>query len=202
MLQAQERERNHIGLELHDNISQLLAAVKMKLQYAIEGNNLNIPAVRDCINHVEDAMIETRSLSHLMVIPRFTDNSFPEAVEQLASIYRNTARMIQVDTDRLDERKVSEGIKETVYRILQEQLNNIEKYAKASLVRIKAGTGATHFNMTIEDNGVGFDRNKKQDGIGLINIKNRAESYSGEMKIVTAPEKGCKLNIDIPLLQS
>ena len=202
MLQAQERERNHIGLELHDNITQLLAAIKMKLQYAIEGDNLNIPAVRDCINHVEDALIETRGLSHLMVMPRFSDTSFHEAVEQLAAIYRNTARTILVDTGSLEEKKAPEGIKETLYRILQEQLNNIEKYAKASLVMIKVGTGATHFNMTIEDNGVGFDRNKKQNGIGLINIKNRSESYNGEMKILTAPEKGCKLSVDIPLQQS
>ncbi|HMH21168.1 MAG TPA: PAS domain S-box protein [Puia sp.] len=199
MLQAQEHERTQIGQELHDNISQLLAAIKMKLQYSISEKELNISAVEDCISHVEETLVETRNLSHLMVLPRFADSSFLEALEFLTVNYMNPSRRIRLDTGHLDENNVPAGIKETLYRIVQEQLHNIEKYARASLITIQVASDKRNVDMIVEDNGVGFDTKKKQGGIGLINIRNRSESYNGNAKILSAPGKGCKLEIKIPL---
>jgi len=199
MLQAQEKERNHIGLELHDNVSQLLAATRMKLQLAVKGREVNKAVIIECITHVEETMVETRNLSHRMVMPRFADSSFLEAIEGLAVIYRMPSRTIHLETGGLDEKIVSPGIKETLYRIAQEQLNNINKYAQATAILIRTTTNNDTVTMLVKDNGVGFNTMKKKAGIGLVNIKNRSESYNGSAVIASTPGNGCSLTIHIPL---
>jgi signal transduction histidine kinase len=86
-----------------------------------------------------------------------------------------------------------------IFRILQEQLKNIVKYAKADTVSISLKNCANQFCLTIEDDGVGFDIKQKRSGIGLTNIRNRVESYNGTLEIVSSPGNGCKLLIKIPL---
>jgi PAS domain S-box-containing protein len=199
MMQAQEKERNQLGRELHDNISQLLAAIKMKLGYGLSNYDKGISIFRECIDHVQEAMTETRNLSHRMVIPRFEENGFENAVKYLISNYRHPQRTVTLEANKLDEKKITAGIKESLYRIVQEQLHNIEKYAGASEVKVILDAQPDQITLTIEDNGVGFNVKQKRKGIGLTNILNRAESYNGSAKIFAEPGKGCKLIVEIPL---
>jgi signal transduction histidine kinase len=86
-----------------------------------------------------------------------------------------------------------------LYRIAQEQVNNIVKYAKASEATITLKTGPRNIMLSIADNGVGFDPSQKAKGIGLKNISSRVEFYSGKLNIRTAPGKGCTLEVSIPV---
>jgi PAS domain S-box-containing protein len=199
MLHAQEVERNQLGQELHDNINQLLAAIKMKLAYCLRHYERGVPAVVECMEHVQEAILETRNLSHRMVMPRFAESSFKEALKQLTSNYQNENRAVKLETSRLEEKKIPATIKEALFRIAQEQLNNIEKYANASNVTVQLAGMPEQITMLIGDNGRGFDINKKRTGIGITNILNRVESYNGSASIISAPGKGCKLIIEVPL---
>jgi PAS domain S-box-containing protein len=199
VLQAQEKERARLGQELHDNISQLLAAIKMKLGYCLTHPDKSLPVIAECMEYVQEAMAEARNLSHKMVLPRFEENGFRQSVELLVQKYQNDEKNIRMEMSRLDENMVSAGIKETLYRIIQEQLNNIEKYADASEVVIQILTYPDHVAFVIRDNGVGFDLDQRGDGIGLTNIFNRAESYNGSAKIITSPGRGCTLLVEIPI---
>ena len=201
MLEGQEKERNQIGRDLHDNISQLLAAIKMKLGFYLKkpDHENGSKLLAQCMEHTHEALVETRNLSHQMVMPRFAENSFKEALEQLIANYTDTKRSIELNTEKLNEDDVPALVKETLYRIVQEQLNNIEKYAKASEVTVQVCSSPDNVTMTITDNGVGFDMKKKRAGIGLTNILNRAESYNGSAIIFSEPAKGCKLSVEIPL---
>jgi len=134
-------------------------------------------------------------------LPRFAENSFGQAVGQLASKYENANRKIEVKLKDLDEDAMAPGIKETLYRIAQEQLNNIEKYARADRVYININTTSTYFLMEIKDNGKGFDKKEKKNGIGLANIFNRAEAYNGTAAIEAAPGKGCVLTVALPVIK-
>jgi PAS domain S-box-containing protein len=201
MLHAQEKERNQLGQELHDNISQLLAATKMKLSFAIKKEEKMLSGMQECIVHVQEAIIETRNLSHRMVIPRFAENSFQSALKELTEQYNNEQRSVKLLMSK-EVDKIPVMLKETLYRIVQEQLNNIEKYAKASGVTIEFSTGKDHIDMTIQDNGVGFDTKKKAKGIGLMNILNRAESFNGSAIIISEPGKGCTLTVAVPLTET
>ena len=201
MLHAQEKERNQLGQDLHDNISQLLAAIKMKLGYFIQDPENNFEVIGNCQEHVQEVLEEARKLSHRMVLPRFAENSFGQAVAQLAGKYENANRKIELQLKDLDEAVMEAGIKETLYRIAQEQLNNIEKYAHADKVSISISTTDAFFLMEIKDNGAGFDKKEKKNGIGLSNIFNRAEAYNGTAAIESAPGKGCVLTVALPAIK-
>ena len=86
-----------------------------------------------------------------------------------------------------------------LYRIVQEQMNNIRKYAKATKGIIQIAIRNRSLYISITDNGVGFDTNKKGKGIGLRNIQSRVSFYSGFFNIISAPGQGCVLEASIPL---
>jgi two-component system sensor histidine kinase UhpB len=85
-----------------------------------------------------------------------------------------------------------------MYRIVQEQLNNILKHSNATEALIELKTMRNRLQLNIIDNGVGFDTRKKNRGIGLNNIISRVEMQNGKMEIISAPGKGCTLKIEIP----
>jgi signal transduction histidine kinase len=86
-----------------------------------------------------------------------------------------------------------------IYRVVQEQLNNILKHAAATEVRITLKTDEENIYLVIIDNGVGFDMDKKSRGIGLRNIDNRVSFHKGIVSICSSPGKGCAIEISVPL---
>ena len=201
MLLGQEQERSQIGQELHDNISQLLAAVRMKLNLYLAKSAVKSPVIADCVANLEEAVAETRNLSHRMLMPRFKESSFREALQSLAHNYVTPTRKVQIEAASLMEATISPAILETLYRIAQEQLHNIDKHAHASKINIVIGSTDQHAQMSISDNGNGFDLKEKRQGVGLTNIMNRAESFNGHVKILSEPGHGCMLLVDIPLAE-
>ncbi len=199
MLRGQEKERNQIGRELHDNISQLLAAIKMKLGFSISHPEKAELFIQQSFENIQEAITETRNLSHRMVMPRFTESSLHDEMTNLLHQYHNQERKTKLQIVGVEDVEVPSSIKETLYRIAQEQLHNVEKYAQASLVELEIRGNANHLSMRIEDNGVGFDTNKKRNGIGLTNIHNRAESYNGSAMVISSPGNGCRLYVEIPI---
>ena len=87
-----------------------------------------------------------------------------------------------------------------LYRILQEQLRNISKYANAKKVSVESSIENNNFIMQIIDDGIGFDFLSVKKGIGLANIRRRAELFSGRMDIISSHGKGCKIIITLPLI--
>ena len=85
-----------------------------------------------------------------------------------------------------------------LYRIVQEQLNNITKYAQAKVAVITLKAENSNLFLSVADNGVGFDTTQKSKGIGLKNMSSRVEFHSGNMNIVSAPGQGCTLEVYIP----
>ena len=102
-----------------------------------------------------------------------------------------------LDTSRFHEDDSAPIILETLYRIAQEQLNNIEKHAKAADASVTIISTRKQISLLIKDNGIGFDAKMKRNGIGLTNIMNRAESLNGSVKITAEPGNGCLLQVDI-----
>jgi signal transduction histidine kinase len=94
---------------------------------------------------------------------------------------------------------VSPDIQLNLYRILQEQLKNIVKYAKATSIDVGLTLDGDVIRMSITDNGTGFDIDQVKKGIGLINMQRRAELFSGKFSIETLPGKGCSIFIELPI---
>jgi len=198
ILETKELERNLLGRELHDNINQILAATRMQLSYCMENFSTCAPVLSQCRDNVIAAIEETRRLSHRMVMPRFTERSLPQELNKLIEPYQYTGS-IQLDTADWDDAKAAISVKEAFFRIAQEQLSNVYKHSRATHVSIRIACDADAAALTVKDNGVGFDPCKKKDGIGLSNIRSRAECCGGEAQFISAPGKGCTLEVNIPL---
>jgi signal transduction histidine kinase len=97
--------------------------------------------------------------------------------------------------------KLSQEQQLVIFRIIQEQSNNIIKYSRASAATITVSEIQNQCSLVISDNGIGFNKEKqKVSGIGFINIFNRVDAYHGKTEITTYPDNGCTINITIPYL--
>lgn len=202
-LQAQEKERNELGRELHDNINQILATIKMYLGMAKSGMQTSENLIEKSYDFVSDVMEEIRKLSHSLVAPTLGDIGLETALRELiegGNILNGLNTRIVVD-DAFNKQRIDKNKELMLYRIVQEQMNNINKYSKATeaLIHLKVIDSLQQVCLSISDNGQGFDPAQKNKGIGLKNIQNRAEFYSGEMRIVSAHGKGCTLEVYIPI---
>ena len=198
-IQAQEKERQELGRELHDNINQILATVKMFLGMAIEKEHLRTQLLGKSLENVSNAIEEIRKLSRTLVAPSLGDIGFVEALEELIDEINSTKRVaVHFNCDKYIDKRLDAKKALMLYRIVQEQMNNILKYSRAGQVTITLKTVSDSVFLSIADNGVGFDPAKKGKGIGLRNISGRVEFFSGKMNLISAPGNGCKLEVTIP----
>jgi two-component system, NarL family, sensor histidine kinase UhpB len=197
ILNAQENERRHMGEELHDNINQMLAGTKLYLSVAGNKKPELMEALQYPLELIDDTMNEIRLLTRRSTTPKQNIN-LKELVHCLIeTLQKNTVIKIHfaynVATDFTDD-----DLKLNIYRIIQEQTNNIMKHAEASQVNIAIETSSNVIEITVADDGRGFDVNKRRPGIGISNIINRAETFNGKVEIKSTPGKGTSLELKIP----
>lgn len=199
-LDAQEKERNAIGQELHDNVNQILLGTKLLLSVVNNDPSENLHLLESCINNLQSAIDENRKIAHILVIPDFASISLLDQMMSLTeSMLRVSGMNVTVDSLGLHEKLLPVKFKLPVYRIAQEQCTNIVKYSEARNVNIFLETTEGFFKMIIADDGVGMETGKKTTGIGLKNIKGRLSILNGIATITTAPGKGFSLQVIIPL---
>jgi two-component system, NarL family, sensor histidine kinase UhpB len=198
MIKTQENERNELGRELHDNINQILAAVKLQLEFSLENYDEEKNTVERCKNNIEEVIREIRNLSHRLVLPRFAETCLMTEIQKtMHSIAQQ--QPVLLNMHGLNESLLTDNIKETLYRIIQEQLTNIIRHARSKKAMIKLYNTETAVFLSIEDDGIGFNTSQSRNGVGITNILNRVEAYNGSVRIFSSPGKGCRLEASIPL---
>lgn len=200
-IQVQEKEREQIGKELHDNINQILAAAKLYLDIAArDDDGSEEEALEKCQRNLTLAMEEIRQLSQSLVAPSLGGIGLDQALRKLLDNFPLSASLkLELDTTGYARDVTDEGIKLTFYRIAQVQLNNIVKHARAKSAFVKLDRSPETLSLTIKDDGVGFSPGRKTSGIGLRNIQNRVGFYNGTVQIESTPGAGCSLKIVIPV---
>ena len=199
-IDGQEKERREIGKELHDNIGQQLTTTKLFLDMAkTTADDGTAEMVSLALKGVSDVINEVRSISHALVPPILGDIGVIESIEAMVENIRY-AQLLKIDFDYFDfnEDRVPENQQLMLYRIIQEGLNNIVKHADATHVNIVIKNINKKLTLELKDNGKGFNHNKVRKGLGLTNIKNRAELFGGTVSIVSAPGAGCLLKVAVP----
>jgi PAS domain S-box-containing protein len=200
VIKAQERERNIIGMELHDNVNQLLASTRMCLSTAKSSAAGKLEFVDKCIRLIDSTVFEIRVLSRKHVTP-LKGFDLKEQIQSLAKIMEGGIGFkISFDYDVPGKPELIDDLKLNIYRVIQEQLNNVYKHASASRVQIKMYAEDGRIHISINDNGIGFEIGLKKNGVGIVNIINRVESFNGQVSFETNPGVGCKLNISIPMI--
>jgi len=193
---AKDAERSDIGKELHDNVNQLLGASRLYLDMAKQGGKDMGKYISRSSDYTLTAIEEIRKLTRGLTTDIIKNYGLCEAVENIA---RDTMEVNPIKISFLRkgfmENSVNDKFKLNVFRIVQEQLNNILKYAKAKKIVISLSQNKTSITLVVSDNGIGFDTAQKQRGIGLANIKSRAAAYNGNAGFVSQPGLGCLLTV-------
>ncbi len=198
VLSAQEEERKYLGEELHDNINQVLATAKLFLSTALTDLAKKKEFVIKSQQFLGIAMDEIRKLSKQLITPVFSQSGLATAINDMIQNIRETTRInISSDIQMSDERGLPEPLKLSIYRIVQEQVNNVLKHAHASTVAIRITEHPEQLTVTIKDDGVGFDTHLHSNGIGFINMNSRAVLFNGKVDIISQPGKGCILTVEL-----
>lgn len=201
-LEAQEKERNAIGMELHDNVNQLLVGAYMLLRMAANRPEKSDELLNTSITHIKSAIDENRKLAHELVTPNIDVERLPALLTELtSSTLVNAGLKVHIDHHQCKDCMLTNNLKLAAYRVAQEQCTNIIKYAKAQHVSFILSIHRNTFCMEIKDDGVGMDMKPgvKPTGIGLRNIAARMSVINGKVDINSKPGEGFTLLVKIPL---
>ncbi len=187
---GQEKERERIGAELHDNIGSKLSELK---RFFVKTRNV------DALEQQIDGICEdVRSLSHKITPSEIKLVGLTGTVSELTSQYAQNHE-ISIDFNCYQfPKSLDENIATNLYRIIQEALNNIGKHANASKVDVQLIGHEDAITLAIEDNGKGFNAAKRKSGIGLQSIQSRVAQIKGKFLLDTSEGKGTSILISIP----
>ncbi|KGO80288.1 histidine kinase/DNA gyrase B/HSP90-like ATPase [Flavobacterium cauense R2A-7] len=200
--EGKQIEKRRISKELHDGIMGKLTAIRLNL--FVLGKKTDPETITRCLEHVAEIQNiekEIRKISHDLNQNLFTDVSdFTLMVNNLVDNIKEHSeiRFKIVADEKIDWNKINSLVKMQVYRILQEALQNIEKYAQAKNVVISILEKEEKLSVTITDDGIGFEVNSAKNGIGHKNMRERAAEINGEFTISSIVGKGTKINLIIP----
>lgn len=200
VLTAQENERADIGKELHDNLNQILAVAKLYIQMSKTYPDKRDMYLDKSCDFIENVIGEIRRISKALVIPgKHIIGLFDNIKNLLRDLVMTHQIKIEFHEEGVIEDDLSEKMQLTIFRIVQEQLNNILKHARATRASINLSSHDNQLILVISDNGDGYDILKGSKGVGITNIKSRAELYRGSVTIVTKPGEGYVLKVIFPL---
>lgn len=197
------REKRRIAQELHDGVLGRLFGTRLNLDSLNRmGDDEAVMRRIEYLNELKNIEQDIREISHDLNREKFAlINNFLAILnnlleEQKASF--NTQVTCEID-ETIDWDNLSNTIKINIYRIVQEGLQNMNKYAQASKVKISIKSTPGGLALVIADNGIGFDTSLKRKGIGVQNMISRANEMRGELNIQSKKGKGTTLSVDIPI---
>lgn len=204
VVNAQEKERAEIGKELHDNVNQILSTAKLYLELAQTDDNSRLELINRSTNNISLAINEIRTISRSLVPPSIGDLGLIDSVQDLVENIKATKRLhVEFYYSGTIDNILDEKRKLMLFRIIQEQVNNVLKHASAKnlVIELIADSEGHAVDLTISDDGKGFelDKVRSKKGVGLSNIASRAQLFNGSVHIVTALGEGCKLKINVPI---
>lgn len=194
-------ERNRMGRELHDSVSQGLHGIVFALHSL--RNELNNPPQRvsEIVNHIEatagSTLDELRTMIEELKPSLIVEYGLEKALKITADLFSQRQKIPVECQFKLPE-TLSPELEMTIYRITQESLANIEKHAFAQLVNLKIFKDQGHLILTITDDGKGFDHSETLPGNGLNNMRRRAEEVGGTIDIISKSGIGTSIIVKFP----
>ncbi len=201
VLTAQENERANIGRELHDNLNQILGAAKLYIELAKTDEENRQMCLDKSTGFIVQVIEEIRRISKKLAGPV---NRLMGLVESIQIMMDDLAPVNPIDirlhTEGFCNDELNEKLQLDIFRIVQEQLNNILRHADATQVIIRLTRQANEMVLLISDNGKGCDLPNEIKGMGMINIKTRAELHHGKVGMVSSPGAGYALKVELSII--
>lgn len=202
LVQAQEEERRSISRELHDEVGQSLGALLVEAGQLAKLVPPDDRATQAQITHiksvVESAVKSIRDLALLLRPPMLDDLGLVAALEwQAREISRRGDMEVDVQSQNVSE-GLSDEMKVTVYRLVQEALNNAATHASAKNAKVTVIQSADNISVEVRDDGKGFDTQRTR-GMGILGMEERVRRLGGNFAIHSAPGKGTTVSAELPL---
>jgi len=194
-LKSQEEERNRLGTELHDGVGAMLSSIKLNLQVANRKNDLD--DLKPVLGHLDETIAQVRSISHQMMPIILKKYGLKQAIEDLFE--KVNTQELSASITHWEDPDLNEEDALMLYRIVQELLNNSLKHSEAAAIDFSIKKEGTKTIISYADNGKGYpgDILQKSDGIGLLNIKNRAQSIGAKPLFSNKGPGGAKVDLVI-----
>jgi signal transduction histidine kinase len=201
LMAAHEREREAIARELHDDITQVLAATAIDLSLVLP--RLGAPDaqgdVERLIDRLRNLSRRVHEMSHQMHPHALRTLGLARALEGECRAFAartGIGMKMRIEPDGPD---LPPDVALAAFRVAQEALNNIAKHARATAVRVDLEQTGAELRLTIKDTGRGFAPSARRAGIGLLGMKERALAVGGRATVVSSPGKGATVTITVPL---
>jgi signal transduction histidine kinase len=195
VLTAQERERANIEKELHENLNQILSVAKFYVDLARTDEVQREKFLKLSSDYILNVIAEIRKISKTLASPRKhfgLSNSINNLLHDVGTVSPIDIRFTAFG---IDEACLTEKLQLAIFRIVQEQVNNILQHAAATRAVIRLRLHADKVILHISDNGTGSDKLKEISGVGIKNIKSRADLFNGTVTIISKPGKGYVLKV-------
>lgn len=203
IIQAQEHERNRIARDIHDDLGQSLATLKMLIQSACLDSCQGQKISKEKIIPYLDVIIEkSRSLATRLHPSTLDMLGLPAALKMMFAEFNHTSalkvgfRYTPLEGLRFGAEAIN------VYRIVQEAVTNAVKHARASRVDVRICKIKDHLKIVVSDNGSGFVVKKAYLGLGLVTMQERIKLLGGKIEIVSAPKQGTTVLFEVPVYES
>ena len=205
LLVSHEAERKRIGRELHDSLGQSLSLLRLEIESCIsrassEGGNSESRSLERVLDLTRRALGELREITQNLRPTVMNDHGLFGALKVLCDAFRTVCPEVDLTLDLSGcPNSVPDELSIAVYRIAQEGLNNIAQHAHASAALLQCRSTDDGVEMTISDDGVGLtDGGAKRSGLGLITMRERAETLGGKYSVSGNPGKGCTITLNWP----
>ncbi|MTI87675.1 MAG: PAS domain S-box protein [Balneolaceae bacterium] len=204
-IEGENKERSRMARELHDGLGQYLAAANMNLNAmkdAVEQlNHKKKYQFYSGLNYLRNAIEDTSTISHNLLPRVVEDYGLALACETLVDNYQKNTGIEFTYFQNIDDKKLTKDQQLNLYRIVQEALSNAVKYAEADTINVQIITDDLDLILTIDDNGVGFNKEASdfEPGLGLQTIKTRTGALGGSLDVESKKGEGTFINVVIPM---
>jgi len=199
-MEGEEKERSRIAKDLHDGVAGMLAAAKMQLSSLSMRNSdlANTKEFSQAVKLLDDSSHEVRMTSHNLMPEILMQHGLDEAIQRFCNNITNDDLMQIQYAAYGTIGRYALNFELTVYRIVQELLNNIVKHSKATAASVQLSLQDSFLTITIEDNGIGFDKSRvSHTGTGLKSLQRRIQAMNGTLEIDTHHQQGVTAFIEL-----
>ena len=206
LLGIQDQERRRIARELHDSLGQYLAGLKITLEMLAQSPSRTDALLTECSEILDKAIIETRTLSHLLHPPLLDEAGFASAASWFVNGFSQRSGIPIALEISPDLPRLSEAVEIALFRVLQESLTNVHRHSQATSAEIRVETDAEQITIEIRDRGRGvpqhilrqLDGDGTNLGVGLAGMRERIHELGGTFS-VTSDESGTAVRASVPL---
>lgn len=199
MASTEDLERKRIARDLHDGIGSMLSSLKMKISHLKpNANNLNNIEVDEINNLLNNSIIELNQVAYNMVPETLLKLGLKHALSDLCYLMQSEKIHILFQDNEIAE-NIAESNQITIYRIIQELVNNALKHSNCTEIIVDCSQNQNIFFITVEDNGIGFNEKNISSfaGSGLKNLQNRIKLLHGKFEVKSALDNGTVFNIEL-----